>query len=233
VVLGHNWRAGGVMEALAKFALAYRSQSSTPKHPIILNYLAAPDQPSLSETEKRDLAPFVKIETIAWQEQKTNVLRFLRKLQTRERSTKVLIQSLLKRLESADRGAARAQNLFAMRYRLSTACDARIAIGGRIDGFSGDAPGILEELWWSLMLDKPILLSTALGGVSSAATDIDSPLSKRILADTKRPLAAAYLKDVCRKVARLHASPRTHRLRVVHDLNTEALLPALSRLLPA
>jgi hypothetical protein len=120
-----------------------------------------------------------------------------------------------------------------MRYRLSTACDARIAIGGRIDGFSGDAPGILEELWWSLMLDKPILLSTALGGVASAATDIDSPLSQRIVTDTNHPLAAAYLKDVCRKVARLQASPRTHRMRVAHELNTEALLPALSRLLPA
>jgi hypothetical protein len=58
VVLGHQWRPGGVMEAVARFAQVYQPESRTP---IIHNYLAFPDRAALSPQERQRLAPVVAI----------------------------------------------------------------------------------------------------------------------------------------------------------------------------
>jgi len=58
VVLGHQWRPGGVMEEIAKFAQVYQPES---KRPIIRNFLAYPDRAALSSHERQRLSPVVAI----------------------------------------------------------------------------------------------------------------------------------------------------------------------------
>jgi hypothetical protein len=58
VALGHQWRPGGVMEAVAKFAQAYHAESN---EPIIHNYLAYPDHAALSAADRKALAGVVAI----------------------------------------------------------------------------------------------------------------------------------------------------------------------------
>ena len=55
-----------------------------------------------------------------------------------------------------------------MRSQMTTACDARVAIGGRLSKYSGLYPGIVEEAWSSLMSGKPLFLVGAFGGAAKA-----------------------------------------------------------------
>jgi hypothetical protein len=58
IILGHQWRPRGVMEAVARFAQAYQSET---KNPIIHNFLAWPDRAALSETDRNQLQKLVAI----------------------------------------------------------------------------------------------------------------------------------------------------------------------------
>jgi hypothetical protein len=59
VVLGHQWRPGGIMEAIAGFAQVYQSESGS--RPIILNFLAYPDRAALSAADRERLGTAVRI----------------------------------------------------------------------------------------------------------------------------------------------------------------------------
>lgn len=58
IVLGHQWRPEGVMEAVAKFAQAYQSEA---RRPIIHNLLAYPDRAALSPEDRKRLKDVVAI----------------------------------------------------------------------------------------------------------------------------------------------------------------------------
>lgn len=58
VVLGHQWRPGGVMEAVARFAQAYQPDAD---RPIIENFLAYPDRAVLSDTDRHQLGTVVAV----------------------------------------------------------------------------------------------------------------------------------------------------------------------------
>jgi hypothetical protein len=58
VLLGHQWRLGGVMEAVARMARTYQGQFSKP---IIDNFLAWPDLAVLSIADREELRPVVLI----------------------------------------------------------------------------------------------------------------------------------------------------------------------------
>lgn len=58
IVLGHQWRPGGVMEAIARFAQVYQPESNAP---IIDNYLAYPDHAALSPHDRKKLSTIVVI----------------------------------------------------------------------------------------------------------------------------------------------------------------------------
>ena len=56
-----------------------------------------------------------------------------------------------------------------MRVALTEASDARIVLGGRIEGFKGRMPGIAEEALSALTAKQPLFL---LGGFGGCARDI-------------------------------------------------------------
>lgn len=77
VVLGHQWRPNGVMEAVARFAQAYHGES-TEGH-IIHNYMAWPDRAALSETDRTQLRPLVDIRELTdHQDDRAEALRAMR-----------------------------------------------------------------------------------------------------------------------------------------------------------
>jgi hypothetical protein len=62
VVLGHQWRPNGVMEAVSLFAQAYQWEAGASKEPIIYNFLAWPDRAALSEGDRKQLGSLVAID---------------------------------------------------------------------------------------------------------------------------------------------------------------------------
>ena len=64
------------------------------------------------------------------------------------------------------------RGLTAMRWQVTNETGARLVIGGRLAGFSGLYPGVLEEAWMSIVSKKPVFLAGGFGGVARAVIDL-------------------------------------------------------------
>lgn len=58
--------------------------------------------------------------------------------------------------------------LTAMRRRMNAETDARIFLGGRVTGFKGKYPGLVEEAHLAIAADKPVYLLGGFGGCTAA-----------------------------------------------------------------
>lgn len=58
--------------------------------------------------------------------------------------------------------------LTAMRHRMNDQTDARIFLGGRLTGFKGKYPGLVEEAHLALIVGKPVFLLGGFGGCAAA-----------------------------------------------------------------
>ncbi len=65
-----------------------------------------------------------------------------------------------------------AESLSAMRIKMADESDARIILGGRLKGFTGYFPGIIEEAYHSLNANKPLYLLGGFGGASKSIIEI-------------------------------------------------------------
>lgn len=59
-----------------------------------------------------------------------------------------------------------------MREKMNLSCDARVFLGGKISGFKGKYPGVLEEFVIALKEEQPIYLIGAFGGVTKQIIEI-------------------------------------------------------------
>src|SRR5271165_550150 len=213
VVLGHNWRTGGIMEAVARFALSYKSQSGPTEQPLIFNYLAFPDKPSLSESDRKELESIVSIGTIRWTDCEDDVLRALdgasRPIDLGQYGKRIIVDLA----KSLPPDLQRAFDLAAMRFTLTQQCDTRLVIGGRTRNYQGLAPGIIEEAWWTIILGKKLVVCSGMGGAACAIIAPDSPQAQEVMREDSHPLARAYLND-------LYSTAPS----VVSELSVEAIL---------
>ena len=58
--------------------------------------------------------------------------------------------------------------LTAMRRHITDRCDARVILGGKLTGYQGTTPGILEEAALSLHAGKPLYVAGGFGGAAAA-----------------------------------------------------------------
>lgn len=73
--------------------------------------------------------------------------------------------------DTPQRRYAWAQGLTAMRERVTALSQARLVIGGRMQGFEGLVPGVVEEAWLSLVQKKPLYVVGGFGGAARAVSD--------------------------------------------------------------
>ena len=64
------------------------------------------------------------------------------------------------------------ENLTKMRETVNSSLDIKIAIGGKITGFSGFYPGVLEEVYLALRDKKKIILVSSFGGIVEKIADL-------------------------------------------------------------
>ncbi|MFA6015669.1 MAG: TIR domain-containing protein [Gallionellaceae bacterium] len=74
--------------------------------------------------------------------------------------------------DTPQRRYAWALGLTAMRQLITTSSQARLVLGGKMAGFSGLAPGVVEEAWISLVQQKPLFLVGGFGGAARAVCDL-------------------------------------------------------------
>ncbi len=73
--------------------------------------------------------------------------------------------------DTPQRRYAWARGLTAMRERITGLSQARFVIGGKLAGFSGLVPGVVEEAWLSLVQKKPLYVAGGFGGAARAVSD--------------------------------------------------------------
>jgi hypothetical protein len=74
--------------------------------------------------------------------------------------------------DTPQRRYAWARGLSAMRSRITALSQARLVIGGRLAGFAGIVPGVVEEARLSISLSEPLFLAGGFGGAARAITAV-------------------------------------------------------------
>ena len=85
--------------------------------------------------------------------------------------------------DTAQRRYAWARGLTSMREKITEKSQARLVIGGRLVGFSGLVPGVVEEAWFSLTQKKPLFLAGGFGGAARAVSDVMLGLAREDLSE--------------------------------------------------
>jgi hypothetical protein len=160
LVYGGDLRANGFTELLFELVARYRRDADLgDARPAVANYLAWPIVVSHSGTELRQLA---------------KELTGLAELHCLDRAGGELsIDGLDDAARPQVTDADWADALTAMRAVLTRVSDARVVLGGRVEGYKGRMPGIAEEALTALDAGQPLFL---LGGFGGCARDIAAML---------------------------------------------------------
>lgn len=142
-VLGHDWRPGGIAEAVFG---AVTSLPGNARTTVLLGWPgeAGVNMPDPASLKKRAF----EIEPVLLPEE-------LRSHERRSRS---------EGLRSASAIYLRARGLTAMRRRMAAGTDALICFGGRIHGSAGRYPGVIEEAFLAQEQRRPLYLIGAVDG---------------------------------------------------------------------
>ncbi len=157
VVFGHDWREDGVMRAVADFAgaVADRAEEDDALAPRMLNVVpAARASLSSAATEaERDSGGVLEVVPFT------------------DRASRAGVQF---RIEHPGPGAGpeelRKWELKVLRRWLTKLLDpgCRICLGGRLKGYEGEEPGVMQEARLALAHEKPLYLMGGFGGAAGA-----------------------------------------------------------------
>lgn len=149
IVVGHDWRIGGIMDTLLKSpAIEHAASIGKPGQCAIVNLVRSGHvmAPLSAELEDYAEAGILQVEPAgmpSWWE------------------------AMAKSLPPEHLEKAReAVSVMHLRNRMENLCSARICIGGKTRGFSGFYPGILEEGWRTAQTGKPLYVTSLLGGAA-------------------------------------------------------------------
>jgi hypothetical protein len=210
LAFGHDWREGGVMEAIASIAFDYRLPAAPQEvGPAIVNLIPWPDVASATDpTLLARLARLVEVTPALLPEE-------LRPLEA---------QALAAGPSSPTWRYLRARGLTHLRRRLAERCHARVALGGRLSGFDGRLPGIVEEVFFTCAAARPVYLAGLLGGAAEILGAI--LVNGRPADDLRRALERPEMQPLAEIYAR-HATPSAEGVRD-SDLNLPAIAAFLA-----
>lgn len=156
LVYGGDLRANGFTELLFELVARYRRDADAgDARPAIINYLAWPIVVSKAADELQSLA-----------KELNGIAEFhCLDAQGADLALGILDDAPRPRANDADWAEA----LTAMRHVLTRSSDARVVLGGQIEGFKGRMPGIAEEALSALEAEQPLFL---LGGFGGCARDL-------------------------------------------------------------
>lgn len=159
IAFGHDWRPGGVMEAVAALGVRYfkvrRDNEGRPlSQAPIINRVEWTRRPFLAELRRHD--PAAANELPSERLPMAHLLEGIVDVRAARQPT----------TSSSSPEQPVADGLTEMRKELAELCHLRICLGGKVTGYSGRKPGIVEEALLTLERGRPVLASTVFGGAS-------------------------------------------------------------------
>ncbi|RWX19242.1 hypothetical protein EHI45_00960 [Rhizobium leguminosarum] len=155
LVYGGDLRTDGFSNLLFELAARYRRDTSNPRKLGVTNYLAWPVH-IRQEPEQLDQAS-ADLEGVAE----------LRLLDINGKDIDLKERHNLETHQPTE--PEWALGLSSMRHKMLAETHARIILGGRVDKFMGDMPGIAEEALYSLQAKQPLYV---MGGFGGCARDV-------------------------------------------------------------
>ncbi len=159
LVYGGDLRTDGFSNLLFELAARYRRDTEEPGKLGVTNFLAWPvhigQNPTQLAQAAADLAGIAELRLLDIDGQDLG-LNDRRKILMHDPSE-----------------AEWAQGLTALRRKMLEETNARIILGGRVDKFKGEMPGIAEEALYSLQLKQPLYI---MGGFGGCARDVAETL---------------------------------------------------------
>jgi SLOG cluster2 len=162
VVFGHDWREDGIMEAVYGFARQVQApiplssrEAAADAQPLLWNLLPWPDSPYLPERDLERLSSTLRVELAG----------LPKELQA--------VDGEARRVGPADGlyQYVRARGLTFQRHRLNTVSHVRFCLGGRVSGYAGRYPGVIEEAFLAVKDKRPLYLAGFLGGATKQVVD--------------------------------------------------------------
>ncbi len=155
LVYGGDLRSDGFSKLLFELAARYRRDTKDRDRLGVTNYLAWPvhirQKPEQLDQAAADLEGTAELRLLAIDGKDMN-FEERHKLATKEPTEPEW-----------------ARGLSSMRHTMLAETDARIILGGRVDSFMGDMPGIAEEALYSLQAKQPLYI---VGGFGGCAHDV-------------------------------------------------------------
>ena len=161
VVFGHDWREDGVMEAV--HGLAQQMQPPPPPGdspdragaPLLINLVPWPDRPHLSSEDLELLQDTLSVRPAPLPKELNAYAE----------------PALAAGRDSRAYAYLRSRGLTYLRRELDRLSDARLCLGGRVRGYSGRAPGIVEEAFIAVESGKALYLAGLFGGAAGQLID--------------------------------------------------------------
>lgn len=158
LLYGGDLRNGGYTEIFSD--LSYQYKYLNDQQPRFINYFFYPNSKKL-ETE--EIANLLKKQVIVKQLEKPKHLEPL-----------ILNEENYDPINKIEDRYLLSECLTDMRKKMSIDSHARIVLGGRQEGFTGYYPGIIEETFHSLSLNKPVYLLGGFGGATKSIIQLIS-----------------------------------------------------------
>lgn len=158
IAYGGDHRKTGFTQILLNVVRTHNSSGSTTMYRPIINFVSWPLHLKLDEEYQAELIKIAKIR--------------------REPLPPDLITGQLAdpnvylEPDSTSNRYVWARCLTDMRKHMKEKCDIRVLMGGKLDGYLGKYPGLLEEAYYALEAQKPLYLIGAFGGCTRAIIDL-------------------------------------------------------------
>ncbi len=150
------------MEAVYGFARQVQSpipmsprEAAADAQPLLWNLLPWPNSPYLPEPDLEQLSSTLRVELAGLPEELQAVDGEARRVGP----ANGLYQYV------------RARGLTFLRHRLNTVSHVRFCLGGRVSGYAGRYPGVIEEAFLAIRDKKPLYLAGFLGGATKQVVD--------------------------------------------------------------
>lgn len=201
IIYGGDYRGNGFAERIEDLLRNYRMSSDEEGGQLLHNYLAWPYYNAPDEALKASLKGFVDFHTLT-------------------------LPPDLKAIDPAppvtDRSPAAAyqvaRSFTHMRETMTKNTDARVFMGGKLSGYLGVMPGILEEFLLSVHKGIPVYLTDSFGGATSEIISLLKGEKPVKLSETwqQQNQPAWYAPFVARYNAEAKAKPQLHTHGAIH-----------------
>lgn len=158
VAYGGDLRGGGFTQILFDLVRAHNSSGAPAAYRPIHNYVAWPLHLKIDEDAEAELIKVGQLHRVSPPEDLTRVPG--------------LAPGKFMKPDTMAGRYVWARCLTAMRERMNEQTDARVLMGGKVSGYTGKYPGLLEEAYLALRSLKPLYLLGAFGGCTRAVINL-------------------------------------------------------------